>query len=131
MAKLDELIVAFANNKKELDGYKKICDSQNANIKELMQADGLSEYVTGDYVARCTISKRESINEDKLLELSNEHIALKEAIKTKEYIDMDILEELIYAGKVDNETLIAMDKCKDVKEITTLKVTKKTKKKED
>lgn len=128
MNKLEELVVTYALNKNELDSYKKICEKENAEIKEKMAELDMNEVLAGDYVAKLTIQKRETMDEDMLLEvLRNNNYT--NVIRTKEYVDMDLLEREIYNGNVDKDTLVAMQKCKSVKEVPTLKIVKA--KKED
>lgn len=128
MNKLEELVVTYALNKNELDSYKKICDKENAEIKARMAELDMNEVLAGDYVAKLTIQKRETMDEDMLLEvLRNNNYT--NVIRTKEYVDMDLLEREIYNGNVDKDTLVAMQKCKSVKEVPTLKIVKA--KKED
>lgn len=128
MNKLEELVVTYALNKNELDSYKKICDKENAEIKARMAELDMDEVIAGDYVAKLTIQKRESMDEDMLLEIlrNNDYTDI---IRTKEYVDMDLLEREIYNGNIDSDTLVAMQKCKSVKEVPTLKIVKA--KKED
>lgn len=123
-ASLDLLIPQYAENKAMLDDYKKICDDENKKIKELMTD---SKYITGGYVATKTTSYRESINEDKLLEVMRSDYAVNQKlgiIKTKEYVDVEALEKAIYNGQVSKKVLLGIDKCRDKKEVITLKVTK-------
>lgn len=128
MNNLEELVVRYALNKNELDSYKKICDRENAEIKARMTELDMNEVLAGDYVAKLTIQKRETMDEDMLLEvLRNNNYT--NVIRTKEYVDMDLLEREIYNGNVDKDTLVAMQKCKSVKEVPTLKIVKA--KKED
>lgn len=128
MNNLEELVVRYALNKNELDSYKKICDKENAEIKARMAELDMDEVIAGDYVAKLTIQKRESMDEDMLLEIlrNNDYTDI---IRTKEYVDMDLLEREIYNGNIDSDTLVAMQKCKSVKEVPTLKIVKA--KKED
>lgn len=122
---LDELIPQYAENKAMLDDYKKICDSENKKIKELMPAD---TYTAGGYKATKIIQHRESMNEDKLLDILHE-CGLEVVIKTKEYVDLDALESLIYKNRLDNETLMKIDTCREAKEVVTLRVSKVKEKK--
>jgi hypothetical protein len=134
MNRLDELIPRYVSNKQELDDYKKICDKENAEIKEIMSQSKLPEYEVDGYVAKYSVSKRETLNEDKLIELlksSDIDGGYNQFIKTKEYVDMDALEKAIYNDVINSDTIIAMDKCKEVKEVTTLRVSKLKKSKED
>ena len=125
---LDTLIPAYAENKAMLDDYKKICDKENKQIKELMDE---GSYEAGGYKATKSVQVRESMNEDKLLEIlkdldDNYDIDCygTNLIKTKEYVDMDVLESLIYKGKLSNEVLMDIDKCRESKEVVTLRISK-------
>lgn len=130
---LDELIPAYAENKAILDDYKKICDTENKQIKELMDE---GSYEANGYKATKSIQVRESMNEDKLLDVLkdlDDNYAIDcygtNLIKTKEYVDMDVLESLIYKGKLSNEVLMEIDKCRESKEVVTLRISKVKEKK--
>lgn len=127
---LDTLIPQYANNKSELDGYKKICDKENARIKAIMKDFVITNYEAGGYKATYSISERESLNEEMLLEILGGGARDMGIIKTKEYVDFDALEKAIYDGLLSEETLLEMDKAREVKEVVTLRVTKVKPKKE-
>ena len=121
---LDTLIPQYAENKSLLDDYKKICENENKQIKEMMDE---GSYEAGGYKATKSISTRETMNEDKLLEVMKQHYAIHQKfgiIKTKEYIDMDALESAIYKGQIDKDTLLEIDKCRESKEVVTLRISK-------
>lgn len=127
---LDTLIPTYAENKAILDDYKKICDDENKQIKELMDE---GSYEVGGYKATKTIQHRETMNEDKLLDVLKQYPTAcyeQGLIKTKEYVDMDVLESMIYKGVIDKNVLLEIDKCRESKEVVTLKVTKVKEKKE-
>lgn len=123
---LDVLIPQYAENKSILDDYKKICDDENKQIKELMDE---GSYVVGDWKATKIVTVRESFNEDKLLE-TVKNLAIKGIVKKKEYVDMDALESAIYKGKISKEMLLEIDKCRETKEIVALRVSKNKEKEE-
>lgn len=126
---LDTLIPAYAENKAMLDDYKKICDDENKQIKELMDE---GSYEAGGYKATKIIQQRESINEDKLLDILKEAgFAQTSLIKTKEYVDLDELESAIYKGLLDEDMLMQIDKCRESKEVVTLRISKVKEKKND
>ena len=124
MNNLEDLIIQYAHNKQEMDDYKKICDKENTQIKELMSQEGITEKEAGNYVAKYQVQKRESMNEDMLLEIAHIH-GIPEIVKTKEYIDFDALEDAIYKGKIAPNILSEMNKAREVKEVKVLKITKK------
>lgn len=124
METLESLIERYALNKNELDAYEKLCNKDNSEIKRMMLDDGLDTFISKNYSASISKAKRETFDEDKLIDVlktSN----LKSVIKTKEYVDMDALESAIYNGKVPNDVLIKMNDCKNIKEVITLRVSRK------
>ena len=129
--KLDTLIPQYAQNKLELDSYKKICDKENAQIKSIMAELPDNTYEAGGYRATYSVSTRETMNEEMLLEILGGGARDMGIIKTKEYVDFDALEKAIYDGKISENTLLEMDKAKESKEVVTLRVTKIKKKKEE
>lgn len=130
-SKLDELIPQYASNKSEMESYKKICDRENAQIKSIMRDMDLSSYEAGGYKATYTVSERESMNEEMLLEIAHRY-GIPEIVKTKEYIDYDALENAIYNEQISQDVLLEMNKAKESKEVVTLRVSKiKNKKGED
>lgn len=139
---LNELIPAYAQNKQEMDDYKKICDEQNKAIKNCMNEQKLSEATVGGYTAKITVQHREKMNEDALLAVLGTSIVKDESgvdvdprvlgiIKSREYVDMDALESAIYKGLIPTDVLMNMDSCRETTDVCTLRVTKAKKKDED
>lgn len=119
---LDTLIPQYAENKSMLDDYKKICDDENKKIKELMEE---GSYEAGGYKATKSVTTRDSMNENKLLDvLSKAGFKDTPIIKTKEYVDMDELESAIYKGLIEKDILMEIDKCRESKEVVTLRISK-------
>ena len=129
MAQLETLIPIYYDNKQNLDFYKKECDAGNAEIKKLMAEQNIKEAEFLGIVAKYVIQKKESFNEEALLKLLKEK-GYTNAIRTKEYVDMDALENALYHDEIDKDTVVEMDKCKEVKEVIQLRVSKKKEKKE-
>lgn len=126
---LDTLIPQYAENKAILDDYKKICDTENKQIKDIMDE---GSYEAGGYKATKSVQVRESMNEDKLLDVMHNHREVAELngiIKIKEYIDMDMLESAIYNKQIDKDMLMEIDKCRETKEVVTLRISKVKEKK--
>ena len=136
---LKDLVEAYGSNKKETDDLKKVVDSQNKQIKELMESNNLTKFESDNYKVSLSISTRDVIDEKQLLAEARtfviaDGIDLKSAeevglIKTKEYVDMDVLESLMYKGGISEEDLLKIDKCRDTKEVAMLRVSKIKKKK--
>ena len=128
MAELKELLPVYYDNKQNLDYYKKQCDAENAKIKELMREQDIKDFEVNGIVAKYVIQNKESMNEEALIKLLKER-GYNAAIKTKEYVDMDVLEHALYHDMIDKDTVVMMDKCREVKEVVQLRVSKKKEKK--
>lgn len=127
---LEELIPTYALNKEHLDKHKKICDAQNTVIKEQLEKLGQDEYSAGGYVAKRTVVTKESMNEDRLLDILKQH-DIPDIVKTKEYVDMDALEKYLYNNEMSPKLAKDLDSCREVKEVIQLRISKERAKKED
>ena len=123
---LGELIQSYYLNKSELDGYDKICKDENAQIKSKMNEIEAETYSIDDLTAKIVTQRRESFNETKLMMVVKQ-LGL-DVIRTKEYVDMDLLENAIYSGTISKDDLFRLNECKEVKEVQTLKIIKKKEK---
>lgn len=135
--RLENLIPQYAKNKSEFDYRKKLCDKDNAEIKRIMTDLNLEDYLTEEYKVTKTIQHRQKLNEDILLDMFLNQGGLKEIakeygiIKTKSYVDMDVLEKAIYDGGFSNDDLLELNKAMDSKDIVTLRISKIKEEKED
>ena len=129
MASLDILIPRYFEHKTDLDFVKKQCDAENADIKKAMKEQDLKDYEVDGIVVKYVVAVKESMNEDKLLQVLKER-GYMDLIKTKEYVDMDAVESALYHSNIDTDTIIEMDKCRESKETVQLRMTKKKEKKE-
>ena len=126
---LSNLIEAYATYKEIESNAKKSCDSYNSQIKAEMNSAKLSDFDTGEYTAVLSTVSKESIDEDLLVEYAKT-LGIRGIVKKKEYVDMDMLEKAIYAGKITQEQLMEIGKCKIIKSYQKLVVKKNKKKKE-
>ena len=119
---LNDYVEEFYIVKGEADKYKRLADEDNKKIKELMQKDNLTEFETDNgLIAKMNTQQRESFNETALMEKLLE-IDAKEAIDLVPTINWDKVEDMIYNGKLSPSILAPY---KEVKEVVTLKVSKK------
>ena len=125
---LKELVLLYAHTKAEMDDYKKLCDKHNKEIKKLMSEQNLNKFEADEYTANYQVQKRETMNEDMLLQIAHSY-NLNNIIKTKEYIDFDELESAIYKGDISPDILAEMNKAREIKEVEVLKITKAKEKK--
>ena len=118
---LDELIPRYAQNKVELDSYKELCDQDSAIIKKQMGDADLKKYSAGGYVATRSVSVREKVDEDKLIEVIKKH-NLPGIVKTKEYVDMQALEKYLYDNELTQEFAEDFSRCREETEVVSLRV---------
>ena len=132
LEKLDELVPRYGDEKTEMNRYKKLCDADNAEIKSIMSDLALQHYTAGKYKVTRSVQERESVDEDLLLNLLKPfpEVQVHNIIKTKEYVDFDALEAALYKDALPKDVLLAIDKARTIKLVTTLKVSKVKKKKE-
>ena len=119
---LQSLIENFYEDKLQLDRFKKETDKENKEIKEIMNELNVDSFETGNgIVAKVSIQNRESFMDDRLI-AKLKQLGVTSPIKTVEIVDMDELENVIYNGLLNAAELTD---CKQVKQVTTLKVSKK------
>ena len=126
MPSLKELVKSYGEMKQIVDGYKKPIEEANKEIKSIMSSKNLSEFESGGFKAKYSVSVSEGFDESKLIKVIKDTLApedpkLKEIIKTKEYVDMEILEDAIYNGIIPAAKL---QSCKTRTETPRLTITK-------
>ena len=122
---LSKTIDEYKESKDKENSLKKINGELSENIKSYMHEHNMTTADTDNYTATLSRKDSESLNEDLAIEIIKENLGgalLASVIKTKEYIDEDALEKLIYNGDFDVNKLA---KAKIVKSTFTLRVTKK------
>ena len=123
---LEELIPVYGENNAQYNSLKKVVGEQSGEIKKLMQGNKLDEKTVGDWTAKLTVKRSESFDEDKLIGIVKELGFADQLIETKEYVNMDALEEAIYKGDITQDMLaVQISKAKVVKETVALNIKKK------
>lgn len=125
MLELKERAAEYASDKAVEAVLKKKIENNNNSIKTLFEMLGEDAITLDNGVTVCYgITHKESLDEEKLISVLKVNAPDTECIKTKEYIDTDVLENEIYHEKFSDETMKAMDDCRIVKEIPTLTIKK-------
>ena len=127
MTDLHIVVPRYFGHKTEMDFYKKQCDAENAEIKQAMKEQGIKDFEVDGIVAKYIVKNRESMNEEKLIKVLKD-AGYDNLIKTREYVDMDEVESALYHNAIDTDTIVEMDKCREVKEIIELRLSKKKEK---
>ena len=130
--KLISLVNTFAENKEDMNHLKEVCDRQNAEIKEIMNAENISKFSTDEFTASYTVKQTTKVNDEKvlmvLLQTNAEIFRELGIIKSKEYVDSEALENAIYNSLIDKELLAKIKDCSTTTATPTLTVKRKGKK---
>lgn len=122
---INKIIDLYKESKDKENALKKSNTEMGNNIKSYFQTNGLDRIDTDKYTATVTTSTSESLNEELAIEIIKENLGgamLNTVIKSKEYIDEDALEKLVYNGDFD---ITKLAKAKITKTTSTLRVGKK------
>lgn len=127
---LEKIIDQYQVDNTKKQELEKELKSKNSFIKAKLADLGEDLYETSRSKATITYQNRVSMDDEKCIEILRENCKpkdLKAVIKTKEYVDYEALESLIYNGVIAAEKL---EPAQNVKVVTTLTV-KPLKKKEE
>lgn len=120
---LGKLIDEYGRLKAMADTYKKEAEDCNKIIKTRMASGNLEEEKGTAYKVNYYVQKRESINEDKALEILKK-AGIVRCVKTVEVLDSDELEKMLYNGELPAGVISDLNTCRTVKEVPALKVSK-------
>ena len=114
---IDEQIKSLTKQKNALKD--KIC--------VYMDENGIDKAAVDGYTLTRSVSQRTTVDEDKLVTVvKGWHLSgIDGLIKTKEYVDTDVLEDLTYKGLVTPTELKGLEMCRKVTEVVTLRPSKK------
>ena len=102
-------ILDYQNAKKQETAIKKVVTELNETIKTELQNRNETEFIVGDVKAYITITPKQDVNELQAIEILRKALTpeqFSQCVKTKEYIDDDEFERLVYAKEVDAEILM-------------------------
>lgn len=119
---LEELAQAYVENKRELDSYKKICDEENKQIKQVMEELGVDSVQVGNKSLKKIVTTSYKVNEPRMVEVLKKYNV--PAVRTVEVVDEEALESFLYhAEPEENKELIAeLNLCKTPSEVVQLRL---------
>lgn len=106
---LVETILDYQGAKKQESTIKKLVTDLGGTIKQELQNRDVTEFIAGDVRASITITPNQDINELQAIEILRKALTpeqFSKVVKTKEYIDDDEFEKLVYAHEVDADILL-------------------------
>ena len=108
-AELRDIVLDYNNAKKQESSIKKLVTDLGGTIKKELQNRDVSEFIAGDVRASITVTQNQDVNELQAIEILRKALTpeqFSKVVKTKEYIDDDEFEKLVYTHEVDAEILL-------------------------
>lgn len=121
-AELKNLIDNYGESKKEENAIVKRNKERNSQIKQLFLDNDISSFETDSFIATVSETEKQSLNNELALCILKEELReneLTSVVKTKEYIDEDALEKLVFNGQFD---ISKLEKAVDKKIVSTLRI---------
>lgn len=107
-AELESAVLAYKGAKESEKAAKKAVSDYGTQIKEGLQNRNETEFIAGDIRAYITVTENSEVNELQAIEILRKALTPEQfakVVKTREYIDDDEMEKLVYAHEVDAEIL--------------------------
>lgn len=107
-AELESVGTRYARNKAEENKLNKSNKEDNARIKELFDLINIDECEVNGYILNKSVAVTEGYDEDELIKFIKNNLNTKDVrkvVKTKAYIDMDALKEVIDNGVICNNDI--------------------------
>lgn len=105
---LESAVLAYKDAKESEKSVKKAVSDYGTQIKEGLQNRNETEFIVGDIRAYITVTENSEVNELQAIEILRKELTPEQfakVVKTREYIDDDEMERLVYAHEVDAEIL--------------------------
>ena len=121
-AELKNLIDSYGESKNEENAIVKRNKERNEQIKQLFLDNDISSFETDLFIATVSETEKQSLNNELALCILKEELPFHEltsVVKTKEYIDEDALEKLVFNGQFD---ISKLEKAVDKKIVSTLRI---------
>lgn len=121
-AELKNLVDSYGESKKEENAIVKRNNERNSQIKQLFLDNDISSFETDSFIATVSETEKQSLNNELALCILKEELGeneLTSVVKTKEYIDEDALEKLVFNGQFD---ISKLEKAVDKKIVSILRI---------
>lgn len=105
---LEQAVLEYQGAKDQESSIKKVVSELGATIKQELQDRNVTEFVAGDIRASISISPNQEVNELQAIEILRKALTPEQfsrVVKTREYIDDDEFEKLVYTHEVDAQIL--------------------------
>ena len=127
MKTLNKLVPEYVANNEQSKVYKKLVSDGSTEIKNILTSVNMDNISVEGYKVSVTHIDKSYMDTDKLLAFIKAEFPkeLQErVIKTREYVDEDVLESIMYKNEIDDKIKADMAKCMVEKEELRLNVRK-------
>lgn len=130
MRNLDELVAHYGEVDSQIKTLTKELESDKITIKNELASQKKDDYSAGGYKVIRQVSYRTKVNEDRMIKVLKDDWKERYGdmecpyIKTKEYIDMEELESVLYANELPENIVTKLNDCQEKTEVITLKCSK-------
>ena len=107
-AELASAVLAYKDAKESERAVKKAVSDYGTQINGGVQNRNETEFIAGDIRAYITVTENSEVNELQAIEILRKELTPEQfakVVKTREYIDDDEMEKLVYTHEVDAEIL--------------------------
>ena len=101
-------VLDYRDAKDDEKRVKKVVTDLGSLIKQELQNRDITEFIAGDVKASITVTPNQEVNELQAIEILRKALTPEQfakVVKTREYIDDDEFEKLVYSHEVDAEIL--------------------------
>lgn len=106
---LEKITKEFYEHDSKIKALNKVANPLKEHIKSLMNSIGKEKYSFNGYKVSCSNVIKASFDSDILLKIAKS-LGLNNLIKTKEYVDEEELERMIYKGEINAEEFLPAQK---------------------
>lgn len=124
---LISLCESYIVNKDNESKFKRQASSDNEAIKKILSKSKDKYCVTSKGTVKYVSYVPDKFNEDALIDFLKQNNLSDDIIKTKEYVDYDVLESAIYTGKITGDMYEGLNKCKENTLVEKLTISKSKK----
>lgn len=103
-AELERAIISYKSAKDSEKIIKKDISELSSTIKSEFQNREITDFVAGDIQASISVTPKQEFNDLQAIEILRESLTPEQfsrCVKTREYIDEDEFEKLVYSHEVD------------------------------
>ncbi len=132
--RLKKLIPDYGTNKSKADELKAIIDDGNKEIKRICKELSIADMEVDGWKMNYSVVTKHHVNEDRMLEILKEYWSKNGSmecpyIKRIECVDSEAVQNAMYNGDFDKETLLKLRACDEEKQEEKLRISKVKEKK--